>query len=122
MGVPPDGSSALGRFAPPAVALTVGLVVAAIATPVVGVVIGDHRAASSTLFSLAALVLGVGVIGWSAAVYVEDGSTAMQELLGLGRAWRDGGGRRAMAVLVGLAAGAMVGVAVGTSLAVRFGP
>ncbi|MFW6153196.1 MAG: DUF7268 family protein, partial [Halobacteriota archaeon] len=71
--------------------------------------------------SVAALILGIGVIGWSAAVYVEDGSTAMQELLGLGPAWTEGGGRRAMARLGGFASGAMVGVAIGTTVAVRLG-
>lgn len=73
------------------------------------------RDASSTVFSLAALVFSVGLIGWSTVLMTGEAMERFSSDLGLSEGWTVRGGRQAMALLVAGGGGGMVGAAIAGS-------
>jgi hypothetical protein len=76
----------------------------------------DLSRASARAFSLAAIALGFGVLGWSGSIFAGRGFEEMQRHLDTGTDWTEEDSRRAMARISGLGAGGMVGVMVATTL------
>jgi hypothetical protein len=72
--------------------------------------------ASARAFSLAAIALGFGVLGWSGSIFAGRGFEEMQRHLDTGTDWTEEDSRRAMARISGFGAGGMVGVIVATTL------
>jgi hypothetical protein len=76
----------------------------------------DLRRASARAFSLAAIALGFGVLGWSGSIFAGRGFEEMQRHLDTGTDWTEEDSRRAMARISGFGAGGMVGVVAATTL------
>ncbi|AHG01807.1 hypothetical protein HALLA_00520 (plasmid) [Halostagnicola larsenii XH-48] len=70
---------------------------------------GDPNGGTGTAFALGALVFGVALLGWSAAVMGGRGFETMNEYLEGGSDWTEAGGRRAMVLLCSVGLGDMVG-------------
>lgn len=98
------------------IAMVFGAVSGSIVTGLVLLWLGDLQAASSRSFALGSLVFAFGILGWSAAVFVGGGHKPIHEVLGFGPDWTEHGARRAMSVLTGIGAGAMIGVSVTTAV------
>ena len=76
----------------------------------------DPRFASTQVFAVGALVLGVAVLGWSGSAMAGRSIETMQRHLDTGSDWTEADSRRAMARLVGFGAGVMAGVVLATAL------
>jgi hypothetical protein len=76
----------------------------------------DLPRASARAFSLAAIALGFGVLGWSGSIFAGRGFEEMQRHLDTGTDWTEEDSRRAMARISGFGAGGMVGVIAATTL------
>lgn len=92
----------------------VGLIVGIVLTGLVVLLLGDLEAASANAFSVGTIVLAIGVLGWSASVFVGGGNEVTREVLGFGPDWTERGSRRAMTVVIGLGLGMMTGVILAT--------
>ena len=65
--------------------------------------------ATRTVFALGALVLGVGVVGWSGSAMAGRGIETMHQYMDTGSGWTEEKSRRAMARVGGAGAGVMLG-------------
>jgi hypothetical protein len=84
----------------------------------VAVVYGDVTVASEQVFSLAALVFGFGLLGWSGSAMFGRAVETTQEYMETGSNWTEADSRRAMARILGFGVGGMVGAIAGTMLLV----
>jgi hypothetical protein len=82
------------------------------------VALGDPADAVDTSFALSSLVLGLAVIGWSGSVLAGPGIETIQSYTGRGSNWTERDSRRAMARLIGLGAGGMLGAMLATPFVV----
>lgn len=73
------------------------------------------RNASELVFSVAALVFSVGLIGWSTVLMAGEAMEGFSSELGLSEGWTVRSGRQAMALLVAGGGGGMVGAALAGS-------
>lgn len=92
----------------------VGLVSGVALVGVLVVVLSEPIEAVDTSFALGSLVLGLAVIGWSGSVLAGPGIETIQNYTGRGSNWTERDSRRAMARLVGLGAGGMLGAMLAT--------
>lgn len=67
--------------------------------------------ASELSFSLAGLPFSIGLIGWSTVLLSGNAMEGFSEELGLSRGWTAEGGREAMALLIAIGGGGMLGSA-----------
>lgn len=79
-------------------------------------VAGGPTFASRKTFAVGALLFGFGLLGWSGSILAGDGFEAMQELLDVRTRWTETASRRAMARIIGLGAGWMLGSSAATAL------
>ena len=91
-----------------------GLLVGALGVAVVALLAGDVVFASEQVFSLAALVFGFGLLGWSGSAMMGRAVETMSQHLRSGSDWTEADSRRAMARILGFGLGAMAGVIVAT--------
>ncbi|MFC6836943.1 DUF7268 family protein [Halomarina ordinaria] len=118
----PSTRSRLRRWARPRVrivlsAALVGAPLGALATlALVSLLPFSVREASTQAFALSALALGFGLLGWSGSVLLGRSVERAQRTLETGTDWTEADSRRAMARIVGVGAGGMVGVALVTTL------
>ncbi len=83
----------------------------------VGVLTGRTLYAMSDLvFSLGALALGFGTLGWAGSILAKNGIESMQRHLDSGSNWTEHDSRRAMARVGGFGAGVMLGSVVGATV------
>lgn len=80
--------------------------------------LGDPVDAVETSFAFGSLILGLAVIGWSGSVLAGSGIETLQNHLGWGSDWTEHDSRRAMARLVGLGTGGMLGAMLATPIVV----
>ncbi|MFC5365472.1 DUF7268 family protein [Salinirubrum litoreum] len=99
-------------------AAVVGVVAGVVATLAFFLLVhpDDLSRASARAFSLAAIALGFGVLGWSGSIFAGRGFEEMQRHLDTGTDWTEADSRRAMARISGFGAGGMVGVIVTTTV------
>jgi len=93
-----------------------GLCVGLVGVVIVALARDDTKLASDVVFSLAALVFSLGLIGWAGSILAAGSIGAVQHHLDIARDWTEAGARRAMAHLVGVGVGGMLGAVVGTLL------
>lgn len=91
-----------------------GLFVGILGVVVVTVVYDDVTLASEQVFSLAALVFGFGLLGWSGSAMFGRAVETTQEYMETGSEWTEESSRRAMARILGFGLGGMTGAIVGT--------
>lgn len=70
------------------------------------------RRASELSFSLAGIPFSIGLIGWSTVLLSGNAMENFSKELGLSRSWTTEGGRQAMALLIALGGGGMLGSAI----------
>ncbi|WP_254542803.1 DUF7268 family protein [Halomarina pelagica] len=73
-------------------------------------------AASARAFALGALAFGFGLLGWSGSVVLGRSVERVQRTLDTGTDWTEADSRRAMARIAAAGAGAMLAVAVTTTV------
>lgn len=93
-----------------------GVALGAFGTLLSATILADGRVASSLIFSLGALALGVALLGWSGSVAAGRSIESMQTHLDTGAGWTERGSRRAMARVGGFGAGVMTGASIVTVL------
>lgn len=93
-----------------------GLLAGALGVVVVALLAGDVTLASEQVFSLAALVFGFGLLGWSGSAMFGRAVETTQEYMETGSNWTEASSRRAMARVLGFGLGGMVGAIIGTLL------
>jgi len=91
------------------VVVGVGLVLALLASA------GDARFASTQAFAVGALLLSVGLLGWSGSIFAGRGIENMQRHLDTGTGWSERDSRRAMARVGSFGAGVMTGTVLVTT-------
>jgi hypothetical protein len=87
--------------------VVVGLVAMLLAPAVV-----DDRTARTSVFALGALLLGLGVVGWSGSIMAGRGIENAQRYMETNTDWTERSSRRAMTRIAGFGAGVMVGQSV----------
>jgi hypothetical protein len=73
------------------------------------------RSASELSFSLAGLPFSVGLIGWSTVLLSGNAMEGFSKELGLSSGWTAEGGRQAMALLIAIGGGGMLGSSIAAS-------
>lgn len=102
----PDGLRARANLV--GVAAAVGVGVAAVVVRAWSLV-GDPAGVTTTVFSLGALALGVGLLGWAGSIVAGEGIERMQDQMDFDSDWTEAKSRRAMARIGGFGAGVMLG-------------
>jgi len=90
-------------------AVTAGLLVGLVATGVLSVT-WSPRSAQNTVFSLGALALGFGTLGWASSILFGTGIENAQRHLETGTDWSEADSRRAMARIGSFGSGVMLAV------------
>lgn len=93
-------------------ALALGILVGAIATVGLGRYTGDPAFARTQVFSVGALALGFGVLGWSGSILGGRGIENMQRHLETRSNWNEADSRRAMTRIAGFGTGVMLAISV----------
>lgn len=93
-----------------------GAVVSAFGVALVTIFVGDATFASEQVFSIAALIFGFGLLGWSGSAMMGRSIETAQEHLDTDSDWTEASSRRAMARITAFGIGGMVGAIVGTIL------
>lgn len=73
------------------------------------------RRASEISFSLGGIPFSIGLIGWSTVLLSGNAMEGFSKELGLSKGWTVEGGRQAMALLIAVGGGAMLGSALTAS-------
>lgn len=112
----------VGRLLRPRVRLVGSAVAVGAVLGVAGLVatlgwFGDATVATRKAFAVGALLLSLGLLGWSGSVFAGPGFEALQDHLDTGSNWSERDSRRAMARLGGVGLGWMVGAQVAGWLA-----
>lgn len=79
-----------------------------------GLLVGgwSARRASELSFSIAGLPFSIGLIGWSTVLLSGNAMEGFSKELGLSSGWTAEGGRQAMALLIAIGGGGMLGSAI----------
>lgn len=95
-------------------AAALGLVLGALAVPIVIASGESLRYASEKVFAVGALVLGFAVLGWTGSVFAGTAIENMQTYMETNTGWTEADSRQAMTLLAGLGVGGMVGASLAT--------
>jgi hypothetical protein len=93
---------------------TVGMVIGVVLVGLLLIALGDPLEAVNTSFSMSSLVLGLATLGWSGSVLAGRGIETIQNFVLRDSNWSERDSRRAMARLIGLGAGGMLGAMLST--------
>lgn len=92
--------------------IVVGFVIGGFLTVVLSSFVVDFRRAGEITFSLGALAMGFGSLGWAGSIMAGTGFENLQKYLDAGMAWNERDSRRAMTRIAAFG----LGCAIATSL------